>query len=56
VEDGGRDDLSGDGVVADFVDPLTNGKLFSPNGLYLLEGRLEVVKDVAADVVDVQKK
>jgi len=56
MEDRGGDDLAGDGVVPDAVDSLTNGKLFSTNRLDLFEGGLEVVKDVAANVIDIQKK
>lgn len=56
MEDGGGDDLARKNVVADFVDPLTNRTIFSAKDLDLFEGGLEVVKDVAANVIDIQKK
>jgi hypothetical protein len=56
MEDGGGDDLAGDSIVPDFVDSLTKSKLFSANGLDLLEGGLEVVKDVATDIIHIKKK
>jgi hypothetical protein len=55
-DDGGCDDLACKDIVANPVDSLTNSKLFSTNGLDLFEGGLEVVKDVAANVIDIQKK
>jgi len=48
--------LAGEDVVANSVDPLTKSEFLFANGLDLLEGGLEVVKDVAADVVDIEKK
>lgn len=56
MEDGGGDDLARKNVVADFVDPLANRTILSAKDLDLFEGGLEVVKDVTADVVDIQKK
>ena len=56
MEDGGGDDLARKNVVADFVDPLANRTILSAKDLDLFEGGLEVVKDVATDVVNIQKK
>jgi hypothetical protein len=56
MKDGGGDDLARKNVVADFVDPLTKSVLFLANVLDLSEDGLEVVKDVATDVVNIQKK
>jgi hypothetical protein len=56
MKDGGGDDLAGDSIVPDFVDSLTKSKLFSANGLDLLEGGLEVVKDIATYIIHIEKK
>jgi len=56
VGDGGRDDLTRGRIVADAVDSLTKRKFFSANSLDLLGGGLEVVKDIAADVIHIEKK
>jgi len=56
MEDGGGDDLAGNDVVANPVDSLTKSKLFSANGLDLLEGGLKVVKDIATYIIHIEKK
>lgn len=56
MENRGGDDLARKNIVPDFVDSLTNRTIFSAKDLDLFEGGLEVVKDVAANVIDIQKK